>query len=88
MKVAKPLEWGIKMIVRPNLSSGQWLFLADAFKTVSEGIILGSLGAFFLPETFQLPEPIPPTRFFLLLLGGLIILVIGAMLHNRGAYND
>lgn len=71
-----------------KLSKAQYGYFAVAFRTISEGIILGSSGAFFLPETFQLQSPILLSRYILLLLSGLIILIIGAMLQNIGDKND
>lgn len=67
-----------------NLSKGQYLFLASAVKTLSEGIILGASGAFFLPETFQLSGSISLIRYILLLLSGLIILAFGVILEKKG----
>lgn len=76
------------MMKLQGLTKSQYVFFADAFKTLSEGIILGSSGAFFLPETFQLQHPIQLSRYVFIVLIGLIILVIGAMLQNTGDRND
>lgn len=50
-----------------KFSKGQYLFLATTARTISEGIILGSSGAVFLPEVFQISEPISLVRYILLL---------------------
>lgn len=72
------------MILQPNLSKGQYLFLASSVKTFAEGILLGSAAAFFLPEVFQLKEAISFTRYVLLTLIGLLILMFGAILEKKG----
>ena len=72
------------MIARPKLSLGQYLFIASAVRTIAEGIILGSSGAFFLPETFQLKESISLIRYTVLLCSGLIILGFGVILQRKG----
>jgi hypothetical protein len=66
-----------------KFSRGQLIYFASAIKTISEGIILGSSGAFFLPETFQLQRAIAINRYVLLFLLGLILLFIGAILEKR-----
>jgi len=67
-----------------RLSKSQYRYFASAFRTISEGIILGSSAAFFLPETFQLPGSIPFTRYLLLLLVGLLMLGFGVIIEKRG----
>jgi len=67
-----------------SFSKGQYLFLASFAKTLSEGIILGASGAFFLPEAFQFETPISAQRFVLLALAGLFFLLIGVILQRRG----
>jgi len=80
----KVLIW-IKIITSgPRLSKDQWLLLASFFKTIAEGMILGSSAAFFLPETFQLNGPILIDRYLLLLLTGLFFLVGSVIMTNRG----
>lgn len=69
-------------ILKPQISDVQYHYFAGASKTIAEGIILGSSGAFFLPETFQLTEPISVDRYILLVLIGLIFLVGGAILED------
>lgn len=68
----------------PRLSKDQWLLLASFFKTIAEGIVLGSSAAFFLPETFQLAGPISLERYMLLLLTGLFFLVGSVTMISRG----
>jgi hypothetical protein len=46
-----------------KLSKRQYSYYASAFKTVAEGIILGSSATFFLPEVFQLKESIEFPRY-------------------------
>jgi len=67
-----------------HLSKGQYQFFASAMKTIAEGIILGSSGAFFLPETFQLQQPIALNRYALLFFFGLILLICGGIIEKRG----
>lgn len=67
-----------------RLSKGQLLYFASTLKTISEGIILGSSAAFFLPETLQLRESISQNRYLTILLTGLILLVVGAIIQKRG----
>lgn len=68
----------------PRLSKGQFRFFASAVRTISEGIILGSSAAFFLPETLQLKEPISINRYSAILAAGLILLIIGAIFESKG----
>lgn len=72
------------MIPSPRLSKAQYRFFASAFKTISEGIILGASAAFFLPETLQLRESISISRYILILFSGLLLLAFGAILEKRG----
>lgn len=67
-----------------NLSRGQYSFLASFARTLSEGIILGASGAFFLPETFQFGAPISLGRYLLLAIVGLFFLLVGVILQRRG----
>ena len=67
-----------------KFSKGQYLFLASFVKTLSEGIILGSSAAFFLPETFQLMQPISIIRYVIILLLGFLFLVFGVILERKG----
>lgn len=72
------------MIVRPKLSKAQYKYFSSAFRTISEGILLGASAAFFLPETFQLEDSIPISRYILIILSGLLFLIVGAILEKRG----
>lgn len=67
-----------------KLSKGQYRFFASAFKAISEGIILGSTAAFFLPETLQLEKPILFSRYIAILIAGLLLLVAGAIIEKKG----
>lgn len=67
-----------------NLSKGQYPFLASFARTLSEGIILGASGAFFLPEVFQVGTPISVGRYLLLAVVGLFFLLFGVILQRRG----
>ncbi|MBI4039076.1 hypothetical protein HY384_03915 [Candidatus Daviesbacteria bacterium] len=72
------------MIVKPKLSRDQWLFLSSSVRTFGEGILLGASAAFFLPETFQMREPIQIGRFALLVLSGLFAIGLGVILIKKG----
>ena len=76
------------MIFKLKLSKSQYRYFASALKTFSGGILLGSSAAFFLPETLQLKESISITRYIALVFAGLISIVIGAILEQRGENND
>ena len=52
------------MLAAPKLTRGQYEYLSSTFKTLAEGIILGSSAAFFLPEAFQMEHQISATRYF------------------------
>ncbi len=67
-----------------KFSKGQYLYIASALKTLSEGIILGSSAAFFLPESLQLGTPISLIRFMVLFLVGMLLLIIGVIIQKRG----
>ena len=72
------------MLIRPKLSKGQYRFFAYSVRTISEGIILGSSAAFFLPETFQLQNSIPLERYAAIAFTGLLFLAFGAILEKKG----
>lgn len=76
------------MLIRPKLSKGQYRFFASSLRTMSEGIILGSSAAFFLPETLQLRESISIERYATIFLTGLLILIFGAILERKGERHD
>lgn len=77
----------IAHLPKPHLSDSQYLYFASAFKTFSEGIMLGTTAAFFLPETLQLDKPIQINRFVVIFLTGLIILVVGGIVEKRGKHD-
>lgn len=68
----------------PKLSKGQFRFFASAVRTISEGVILGSSAAFFLPETLQLKEAIIGSRYLVILFIGLLLLIVGAIFERKG----
>lgn len=72
------------MLPATKLSKGQYRFFASAFRTVAEGIILGSSAAFFLPETLQIKESILFSRYIEILLVGFTILMAGAIMERKG----
>lgn len=72
------------ILLKPELSKGQFIFFASAIRAISEGVILGASAAFFLPETLQLREPISIDRYVAILLSGLLLLSIGAIFEKRG----
>jgi len=71
------------MLAAPKLTRGQYEYLSSTFKTLAEGIILGSSAAFFLPEAFQMEHQISATRYFAIFLVGLILLLYGAILQKK-----
>ena len=73
------------MTLRPVLSKTQYKYLASFLKTLSEGVVLGSSVAFFLPETLQLTQHISIERYLTILLVGLLLLFFGAMLERKGS---
>lgn len=76
------------MLIQPKLSKEQYKYLASSLKTFSEGVLLGSSAAFFLPEAFQLKESISITRYLSIVFVGLISFMIGAILVKRGEKYD
>lgn len=72
------------MLPTPRLSKAQYRFFASAFKTISEGIILGVSAAFFLPEALQLKESISMGRYSLIMFVALLFLIVGGILEKRG----
>lgn len=74
-------------MINLSFSKEQYLFLASFARTLSEGIILGASGAFFLPEAFQLGTPISVGRYLLIAVVGLFFLLGGVILQRKGS-ND
>ena len=68
----------------PKLSKSQWVLLASSARTFGDGILLGASAAFFLPETFQLKEPISIARFVLLIFSGLLSIGFAAIIIKKG----
>ena len=50
---------------------------------MGEGITLGALAAFFLPEVFQMKEAIPILSFIIFVLIGVLFIVIGGIMSTR-----
>lgn len=71
-------------MINLKISKAQYRFFASALRTVSEGIILGASAAAFLPETFQLIEPISIDRYLRIIFLALLSLVLGAILEKKG----
>lgn len=76
------------MLGKLKLTKGQFNYFAMFHKTLAEGILLGSLAAFFLPETLQGGKSIPFIRFLVFFFLGLFFLVFGAILKKKGVAND
>lgn len=74
----------IHKLAGPKLSKAQWSFLASSARTFGDGILLGGSAAFFLPETFQLREPISLERFVSLIFSGLLLIALGVILVEKG----
>lgn len=71
-------------LAEPRLSKVQWQFLAQSIRTFGEGILLGVSATFFLPEAFQLTEPIKLGRFAFLVLSGLFAIGLGVIIVKKG----
>ncbi len=67
-----------------RLTKGQHLFFASTLKTIAEATIIGSSAAFLLPESFQLKESIQFSRYLLISLVGLMLVIIGSILVKIG----
>lgn len=88
IRLAPCLFFGILIVMlhipRIVLTKKQYHYFASALKTIAESIMIGSLGAFFLPETLQMKTPIAPERFAILFVSGLTCLLFGAILEKKG----
>lgn len=71
--------------MRIRLSKSQFQYYSSVFKTISEGILLGTGAAYFLPEVFQMDHSISVFRFVILFLIGTFFLIVGGILLNRGS---
>lgn len=67
----------------PKIKSHQWNLFAEAFSHIAQGIILFSLGAYFIPKAVGLPDDFPVQRSLNFLLGGLILLIMGAIIAKK-----
>jgi len=61
----------------------QWNLLAGAFSNIAQGVILFSLGAYFIPKVVGLPDDFPVERSINFLLGGLILLAVGVTIVKK-----
>lgn len=59
-------------------------YYASVFKNVGEGVALGTLAAYFLPEVFQMKEAISVLRFLTFMLIGILLIVVGGIMSVRG----
>lgn len=65
-----------------RLSKSQWKRLASALSNISQGVILFSAAAFFVPEVVGLSKSFSRSTAFLYFLSGLCIL-IGAVILSK-----
>lgn len=72
------------MSIKITLTKEQYRYFASSLKTIAEGIMLGDLAAFFLPETLQTGKAITLIRFILFAIVGLLFLIFGAIFIKRG----
>lgn len=67
-----------------RFSKSQYQYYSSAFKTLAEGVMLGSLAAYFLPEALQMRDPISLIRFLIFFSTGILVLIIGGIINKRG----
>lgn len=72
------------MLKTPKFTKTQYTYISSVFKTISEGIVLGSSAAYFLPEALQIENPISLTRYLSILIVGLLFLIVGVILAKKG----
>lgn len=65
-----------------RLTPNQWNVLYTAVSHISQGVILFSLGAFFVPEAVGLPLTFPKDFSIKILIGGLVLL-LSAIIMSR-----
>jgi uncharacterized membrane protein len=74
--------------VKLKLSRNQFQYYSSAVKTLSEGIMLGSLAAYFLPQAFQMNESISFIKFLSFFSVGPAMLILGGIMTKKGKRND
>lgn len=67
-----------------KLTNPQWKLLASAISNISQGIILFSLAAFFVPEAVGLPRDFSQIIARNFLYGGLSLLLSAVILSKKG----
>jgi len=75
------LKW-FKFIPEVRLTPNQWRVLASAISNISQGVILFSFAAFFVPQAVSLPENFSK-EFAIRFFGGGLILLISAIMMSR-----